>query len=48
MHSIQIVKKWRGVANADEEGAIAVRTSSEMSRCVWQHEDAEDDDEIYE
>ena len=42
--AIQILKKWRGVANEGEKAVIAVRTGSPMSACEWQHED---DDETY-
>ena len=42
--AIQILKKWRGVANEGEMAVIAVRTGSPMSACEWQHED---DDETY-
>ena len=41
---IQILKKWRGVANEGEKAVIAVRTGSPMSACEWQHQD---DDETY-
>ena len=40
--AIQILKKWRGVANEGEKAVIAVRTGSPMSACEWQHEDSED------
>ena len=40
--AIQILKKWRGVANEGEKAVIAVRTGSPMSACEWQHEDGGD------